>query len=128
MTKIAELTDLEAEKRLTELLGGHLHENGVRYCGSCGPSSLPEYEECCESCGELMGFQCKHCNGYLTESQEWDHIPYATSYDCIIPVIQGMDAMDTTRFLNIIGYSYYLLTNKNPRQLLNVVIEVLESE
>ena len=99
MKPITELTDLEAEQRLTELLGDCWHE-------------LEKYPS-----NEARNFnwcpKCKTCPIYRNK-------PYATSYDDIIPVLQMVvEKYD-------VAFSAWLKTT--PRQLLNAVIEVLESE
>lgn len=109
MKPITELTDCEAEQKLTELITLCQHE---------GP---PDYK-CfyCRKCGELI----------VLDRYE----PFATSYDAIIPVIQGMDEEQVRKFDDYFGYFssvsdwFSTLFETTPRQLLNAVIEVLESK
>lgn len=135
----SELTDLEAGQELTELLGGCWHEI----------EDLDEKFEEIESQADLdMLMHCDKCDGYVKhetgEHRMADFIQiirfaYATSYDAIIPVIQGMDdgiypnfkLMALSRALAINfnpvseDFGWIFFTRLTPRQLLNGVIEVL---
>ena len=121
---VIELTNLEAEKELTELLGICWHRFWMR---GYGTKTNPFVNKC--NCGLERG--------------EGENKPYATSFDAIWPVIQQMNEKTLIRFCDkihsiliekpIFGganshwifYMFIAIRDVTPRRLLNTVIEVL---
>lgn len=108
MKPITELTDYESNQRLTYLRGGCWH-SPIRI------SPLYEYP---------VLYQCEECGLQGVAMLERYNKPYATSYDAIIPVIQGMDDSQQGELDEV----FTRLHCKTPRQLLDAVIVVLENK
>lgn len=100
MKTISEMTDLEAEKRLTELRGWCWH--------------VPT------ECEKSLVDKCKYCAYSMPYilANGFENKPYSTSYNDIIPAIQDISEKYD------VAFSSWL--KATPRELLNAVIEVLE--
>lgn len=118
MKPVNELSDTEANKRLTELLGSCWHESPVK----------GGYQDVC--------VKCHYVNPELKNQNK----PYATSYDEIIPALQSISnkkphGLYIRMEANWTGYLYNKIPiqftwvdfmKKTPRELLNAAIEALE--
>ena len=101
---VIELTDLEAEKELTELTGGCWHEY------------YPVNDKGLFIVGRWVCCKCGVDN--------WDNKPYATSFDAIIPEIQEMG---TGGFEIMQEWTSHFWRGTS-RELTNAVIEILRSK
>ena len=106
---VLELTNLEAEKELTELLGGCWHD--FKYI---------DYP---------LSYVCTKCNAEFID-KFCEHPSYATSYDAIVPVIKEMDIKQKKKLNELVWIiSFTEFCCKVPaRGVLNAVIKVLRSK
>ncbi len=115
---VEELIDLEANQELTELLGGCWHV--PRYNKEVHEKGLDGFIVDCEVCGNQLTSMTIEDLFYDDEPMQ----PYATSYNDIIPVIQGLIKADCDND-NVRWDFDYRFFDFTPRELLNAVIQVL---